>query len=76
MNVVSLNFWNIFDVDIESGKQHSPAQYGRYFNNTTTSYNSYNNKFLMGTVDNVIQSQPHVFLNLRYPDVDIKGYCI
>ncbi len=76
INVVSLKFWNIFDVDTESGKQHSPAQYGRYFNNTATSYNSFNNKFLMGTVDNVIQSQPHVFLNMHFPEVDIKGYSI
>lgn len=76
INVVNIKFWNIFDKDIESGKQYSPAQYGRYFNNTNISYNSYNNKFLMGNVDNVIQSQPHVFLNLRNPEIDIRGNCI
>lgn len=76
INVVDIKFWNIFDVDIESGKAYSPAQYGRYFNNTGISYNLRNNKFLMDNVDNVILSQPHVFLNLKYPEVDIKGYVL
>jgi len=76
INVVSLNFWNIFDVDAESGMQYAPAQYGRYFNNTATTYNLQNNKFLMGSVDNVIQSQPSLFLNMKYPETDIKGYVI
>lgn len=76
INVVDMKFWNVFDTDAESGKSYAPAQYGRYFNNTAQSYNLYNNKFLMGTVDNVIQSQPHVFLNLKYPEIDIKGYVV
>lgn len=76
INVVSLNFWNIFNTDIESGNIYSPAQYGRYYNNTSQAYDTTNNKFLMGTVDNVIQSQPGVFLSLKYPETDIKAFAI
>ena len=76
VNVVDLTFWNIFNTDNESGKTYSPAQYGRYFNNTAVSYSMQNNKFKMGTVDNVIQSQPSLFLSMKYPDTDIKGYVV
>lgn len=73
INVVSLKFWNLFGTEIGSGKEYSPAQYGRYFNNTTQNYNGQNNKFLMGDVNNVIQSQSHMFLHVRYPEHDIIG---
>lgn len=76
INVVNLKFWNIFDTDNESGKEYSPAQYGRYFNNTTQAYNNQNNKFLMGTVNNVILSQPNTFLHIKNPEIDIKGYVL
>jgi len=72
-NVVSLNFYNIFGTDVTSGKTYSPAQIGRYFNNSSTSLNTQNNKFLMNSVNNVIQSKPDTFMCVAYPDIDIQA---
>lgn len=74
--VVDLKFYNIFGTDIESNKEYSPQEIGRYFNNTTNSYNNQNNKFEMGKINNVIISKPHMFLHCRYPETDIRGYVI
>lgn len=73
INVVDIKFWNVFGVDTESGKEYSPAQFGRYFNNTTKSFNNSNNKFQMAAVDNVIQSKANMFMSVKYPENDIIG---
>lgn len=73
VNVVDLKFYNIFDKDIESGKVYSPKELGRYRNNKTVALNSYNNKYEMENVNNVILSYPDTLLNVRYPELDIIG---
>lgn len=71
VNVVEIKFYNIFDKDIETGKIYSPKEIGRYRNNSAISANSFNNKFEMNNIDNVIVSYPDTFLNVRYPEIDI-----
>jgi hypothetical protein len=73
VNVVNLRFYNIFDTDIDSGKVYSPKEIGRYRNNTGTTVNKYNNKFLMDNVNNVILSYPDTLLSIKFPDCDISG---
>lgn len=76
INVVDIKFYNIFGKDIESNKDYMPVEIGRYHNNTNVSYNNQNNKYLMGTVNNVILSKPDTFLHCRFPESDIKGYLV
>ena len=62
VNVVSLTFVNVWGQDASTGNVYSPAQTGTYFNNTSQSYNSQNNKFVMGNQNNVITTRPSDFL--------------
>jgi len=71
VNVVDIKFYNIFDKDIETGKIYSPKEIGRYRNNSSIATNSFNNKFEMNSIDNVIVSYPDTFLSVRYPEIDI-----
>lgn len=71
INVVDIKFYNIFDKDIETGKVYSPAEIGRYRNNKSVAVNSFNNKFEMNSIDNVIVPYSDTFLSVRYPDIDI-----
>ncbi len=76
INVVSLKFNNVFGTDVESNKEYSPPEIGRYFNNTTNALNTSNNKFVMNTTNNVIMSRPDTFLCVKYPDIDIRGFVL
>ena len=73
INVVELKFINVFGTDLDSGIVYAPAETGRYRNNKTTSLNSYNNKFEMNNVNNVIVSYPDTFLSILAPESDIFG---
>jgi len=71
INVVDIKFYNVFDKDIETGKIYSPKEIGRYRNNKPIAVNSFNNKFEMNNIDNIIVSYPDTFLNIKYPELDI-----
>ena len=73
INVVDLKFYNIFDRDIETGRDYSPKEIGTYRNNKPVPLNTYNNKFEMNSVNSVILSYPDTFLSIKYPDSDIVG---
>lgn len=76
INVVSVDFFNIFGEDIKSGKKYSEAEIGTYYNNSPTSTNLTNNRFMMNDVNNIILSRPQDMFHLRYPDDDIIGSVI
>lgn len=76
INVIELKFYNVFGKDIETGKEYSPVEIGRYKNNNPIPVNSFNNKFEMNNIDNVIVSYPSTFLSVRYPDIDLQGEAI
>lgn len=71
INVVDIKFYNVFDKDIETGKIYSPKEIGRYRNNSPIAVNTFNNKFEMNNIDNIIVSYPDTFLSVRYPEIDI-----
>ncbi len=73
INVVSIDFINIFDRDLNTGKEYSPIEIGRYRNNSSISLNKTGNRFLMNSIDNVILSYPDTFLHIKYSDLDIQG---
>lgn len=76
INVVDVQFYNIFDTDLETGRKYSPREIGRYKYLDNVSVNTQNNKFKMLDFDNVITSSPSTFFNVRYPDADIQGAVI
>ena len=81
INVVDLKIYNIFGLDPdskdpESGRTYTTYELGTYKNNSTTAANSFNNKYLMNSVDNVILCWPEVIFELKYPDSDLKGHVI
>jgi hypothetical protein len=76
INVVSVNFYNIWGTDLETGKTYSPVEIGRYKYLKAIATNSQNNRFEIQDFDNVIQSFPNTFLHCKYPEVDIKGIVI
>jgi len=73
VNIVDLSFYNIFDFDVQTGKQYSIKEIGRYRNNSSVPLNTTGNKFQMNTVNNIITSYPDTLLHLKYPDLDIIG---
>ena len=73
INVVDLKFYNIFNKDLETGKDYSPEEYGRYKHLKSIPMNSQGNKFEILDFSNVIISDPSTFLHVKYPDIDIKG---
>jgi hypothetical protein len=76
INVVDVKVYNIFDRDIETGKVYSPKEIGRYKYLKPGALNSQNNKFECQDFNNVIISDPSIFFNVRYPDVDIVGSAV
>ena len=73
INVVDLKIYNIFGLDPdskdpESGRTYTTYELGTYKNNSTIAANSFNNKYLMNSVDNVILCWPEVIFELKYPD--------
>ena len=81
INVVDLKIYNIFGLDPdskdpESGRIYTTYELGTYKNNSITAANSFNNKYLMNNVDNVILCWPEVIFELKYPDSDLKGHVI
>lgn len=76
INVVEINFFNQFGIDLKSGKKYSEQETGTYFNNDSITTNVSNNRFKMNLVNNVILSRPSDFLHIRYPDDDIIGYVV
>lgn len=76
INVVEIKFYNIFDKDLDTGKEYSPKEIGRYKYLKPGALNANNNKFEMDNFNNVIVSDPATFFNVRYPDADIKGIAL
>ena len=76
INVVSLQFINIFGTDSTTGLVYAPAATGRYRNNNNVSLNSYNNKFLMNSTNNIINGYQDTFMCCLYSQNDIMGQCI
>ncbi len=80
INVVDIKFYNIFGVgadskDPDSQRIYTPMKFGRYRNNGSVA-NIYNNKFLMNSVDNVIEAYSDTIFEIRYADYDIIGNVI
>lgn len=75
ISVVSLKFYNIFDKDLNSGKQYQPIEIGRYRNNYAIS-TGLPNKYEMVSEGNVIKAYPDSIFELKYPDVDLIGNVI
>lgn len=73
INVVSLQFNNVWGTDTTSGLIYSPVEIGRYPFLYSTPLNTQGNKFQMMPFNNVITSQPNLFLNCAYPNSDIIG---
>lgn len=75
VNVISLDFYNVFDTDISTGVAYSPKEIGRYpfliddISNTST-------KFKMQSFNNIILSDPSTFFSVKYPEKDIIGSCL
>lgn len=76
INVSDLKFYNIFDKDLETGKQYSPKEIGRYKYLSSIAANTQNNKYEMTDFNNVIVSDASTFFNVKYPDIDIKGIAL
>lgn len=76
INVISVDIYNIFDTDLETGKIYTPKEIGRYKYLEPGAYNTQNNKFKMKSFNNVIVADPSIFFNVKYPDVDISGAAI
>lgn len=75
VNVVSLNFYNVFDTDIKTGSRYSPREFGIYphlIPNNTSNINKYKIK----DFNNVIVSNPSTFFHVKYPEKDIIGTVI
>ena len=73
VNVVEINFNNIWGKDLSTGLDYSPVEVGRYKFLQPTPLNTQNNKYGMIAFDNVIVSAPHTFLSCKFPDADIVG---
>lgn len=76
INVIDLKFYNVFGKDLETGKEYSPIEIGRYKNNNPIPVNSFSNKFEMNKIDNIIVSYPSTFLSVKYPDIDLQGEAV
>lgn len=76
VNVVDLQFVNIFGEDVVSGRQYAIAETGRYFNIDPTPLTANNNVFAMKSVNNVITARPDMIFECKFPDSDIIGSAI
>lgn len=73
VNVVDIQFVNVFGIDVASGRSYASQQTGRYFNINPIPLDAQNNKFAMTAVNNVILAQPNLIFECKYPDSDIQG---
>jgi hypothetical protein len=76
INVVDISFYNIFGTDVVSGKTYAAPETGRYRNINPLAVNTQNNKFSMIKNNNVIVGYNDTIFEVKYPDIDLIGFCL